>query len=208
MQGLDSGKDKVKKICEVLRKETLEPAIKEAEEIVENARLEAEKLLEKAKKKIAKMKEDAELEIQKKQEVFQASLSQACRQTLETLRQQIEEKLFSKKLSELISNQTSNPKVLSELITAVVEAVREKGMEADLSVVIPSVVPAREVNVLLAKEIADSLKEKSVLLGPITGGIEVKLHKQNMTIDMTDSALKELLSNYIRKDFRELFFEI
>ena len=207
MQRLDSGKDKVKKICEVLRKETLEPAIKEAEEIIESARLEAEKILDKAKKKAVKSKEDAEVEIHRKQEVFQASLSQACRQTLETLKQQIEEKLFNKKLSEILSKYTSDPKVLTQLITIVVEAIRKEGLDTDLSVIIPSLIPAREINALLAQEILSDLKEKSVLLGPLTGGVEVKLHKQNITIDMSDAALKEIVSNYIRKDFREIFFE-
>ena len=59
---------------------------------------------------------------------------------------------------------------------------------------------------LLAHEILERLHEKSVLVGPLTGGIEVKLLKENITIDMSDAALKELVANYIRKDFRELIF--
>ncbi len=61
---------------------------------------------------------------------------------------------------------------------------------------------------LLAHEILEKLKEKSVLIGSFTGGIEVKLHRENITLDMSDDALKELMANYIRKDFRELIFSI
>ena len=37
MKGLETGKDKIQKICDALRKETLEPAKQEAREIVEKA---------------------------------------------------------------------------------------------------------------------------------------------------------------------------
>ena len=45
MKGIDAGKDKVKKICDVLRKETLEPARKEAEEIIQQAEAKAAEIL-------------------------------------------------------------------------------------------------------------------------------------------------------------------
>jgi V/A-type H+-transporting ATPase subunit E len=206
METLETGKDRVKKICEVLKRETLEPAIREAEEIVINARAEAEKIIEKAKKKAAKMVEDAQKEIDRRQNVFQASLSQACRQAIDMLKQQIEEKLFNPKLSEIIARPMSDPKVIAQLITTLVRSIEKEGINSDLSVVIPAAIPAREINDLLAKEILEKLKEKSVVLGPIKGGVEVKLHKDKITIDMTDKALKELVAGYIRKDFRDLLY--
>lgn len=206
METLETGKDRVKKICEVLKRETLEPAIREAEEIVINARAEAEKIVDKAKKKAAKMVEDAQKEIDRRQNVFQASLSQACRQAIDMLKQQIEEKLFNPKLSEIIARPMSDPKVIAQLITTIVKSIEKEGINSDLSVVIPAAIPAREINDLLAKEILEKLKEKSVVLGPIKGGVEVKLHKDKITIDMTDKALKELVAGYIRKDFRDLLY--
>ena len=206
METLDTGKDRVKKICEVLKRETLEPAIREAEEIVVAARAEAEKVLDKAKKKASKMVEDAQKEIDRRQNVFQASLSQACRQALDTLKQQIEEKLFNPKLNEVIARPMGDPKIISQLITTIINAIEKEGTKTDLSVVVPAHIPAREINELLAREIIERLKEKSVVLGPIKGGIEVKMHQDKITIDMTDKALRELVAGYIRKDFRELFY--
>ncbi|HSX03275.1 MAG TPA: V-type ATP synthase subunit E [Rhabdochlamydiaceae bacterium] len=207
METLETGKDRVKKICEVLKRETLEPAIREAEEIVINARAEAEKILEKAKKKSAKMIEEAQKEIDRRQNVFQASLSQACRQAIDMLKEQIDEKLFNPKLSEIITQPMKDPKVIAQLITTIIKSIEKEGIESDLSVVIPAAIPAREINELLGKEILEKLKEKSVVLGPIKGGIEVKLHRDKITIDMTDKALKELVAGYIRKDFRDFFYE-
>ncbi len=206
MKGTEPGQDKVKKICDILRRETLEPAEIEAEQIVSSAREHAEQIIEAAHSEIERLHEEARQEIERQKNVFQSSLSQACKQAMEMLKQNIEEKLFNRELSRLMTQHTQNPKVLAELVTAVIKGIEKEGTEAALSVYIPAAVPARTVNMLLAHEILEKLKEKSVLVGPLTGGIEVKLHKENITVDISDAALKELVANYIRKDFRELVF--
>lgn len=206
MKGIETGKDKVRKICEVLKREAIEPAQFEAKEIVEAAELQATKMVEAAAAECQRMIEEALLEIQRQKNVFQSSLNQACKQSLQLLKQNIEEKLFNQELSGLIVKQTQDPKVLSQLITAVVKAIDKEGMGVDLSVYVPAAVPARAVNALLIHEILERLKEKSVLISSIAGGIEVKLHQENVTIDLSAAALKELVAHYIRKDFREIIF--
>lgn len=206
MKGTETGKDKVKKICDILRRETLEPAKVEADEILRNAKEQAEEMIATARALIEKMNEEARQEIERQKNIVQSSLQQACKQAIASLKQTIEEKLFSQGLGKLITQHTQDPKVLSQLIAAVIHAIEKEGIEANLSVYVPAAVPARSVNALLAQEVLEKLKEKSVLVGPMTGGIEVKLHKENITIDITDAALKELVANYIRKDFREMIF--
>lgn len=206
MRTLEIGKDKVKKICEALKKETLEPAKQEAEELIASAKRQADEILADAKDQAEKMIEHARLEIERQRGVFQASLAQASRQTLESLKEKIEDKLFKPELKKLITKSVQDPKILAQMITAVVKAIEKEGTEVDLSAYIPSAVPAKEVNQLLAAEIIQRLKEKGVLLSPISGGIEVKMVQDNITIDLSDAALKEIVANYIRKDFRELVF--
>ncbi|MBS0649566.1 MAG: V-type ATP synthase subunit E [Verrucomicrobia bacterium] len=203
---METGKDKVKKICDVLRRETLEPAKKQAEETISTARQDAERMIEEARLTIQRMEYEAKQEIERQKTVFQSSLSQACKQAVEALRQSIEDKLFNPELMRLISEQTQDPQLLAQLVKAVVSAVEKEGLEANLTVYIPAAVPAKSINALLGAEILERLKEKSVLIGPLTGGIEVKLHKENITVDISDAALKEIIAAYIRKDFRELFF--
>jgi len=65
MEAVETGKDKVKKICEVLRKETLEPALQEAEGIVGEANGKAEAILEQAKAKAQMMIQEAERTLKK-----------------------------------------------------------------------------------------------------------------------------------------------
>jgi V/A-type H+/Na+-transporting ATPase subunit E len=206
MKGIESGKDKVKKICEVLRRETLEPAKREAEQTIEQAQLQAERLILDAKKEAERIHQDALKEIEKEKNVFQSSLNQACKQALESLKEEMEEKLFNQELSKLLTKPLQDSKVIVDLISAVTRALEKEGINSDLSVYVPSAVPARSINALLSQDILQKLKEKSVLIGPMKGGIEVKIHKDNITIDVTEAALKELVANYIRKDFREILF--
>ncbi len=207
MKGTESGKDKVKKICDILRRETLEPAGMEAEQIIRAAKEQADQIVAAAHQEVEKIHREALQDIELQRNVFQSSLGQACKQAVAALKQGIEEKLFNQELGRLMTKHMQDPKVLAQMITAVVKGIEKEGIEADLSVYIPAATPARAVNMLLAHEILEKLKEKSVLVGPLTGGIEIKLLKENMTIDISDAALKELVANYIRKDFRELIFE-
>lgn len=201
-----SGKDKMQKIVEVLRKETLEPAMNEAKAIVEDAKEKAQEILDKAKAKSAKMIADTEKEIEKKETIFKASLNQGARQSIEWLKQEIQERLLNQNLLQLIQKSTSSPQIIADMITALVQAIRDEGLQTDLSSVIPSTVEASAVNELLGKEVLEQLKEKSVLVGSKKGGVEIKLHKENITLDLSDTALLELMTRYIRKDFERFFF--
>ena len=208
MKGLETGKDKVKKICDLLKRETLEPAQIEAQELLETARMRAEEIIAEAHRKVEALHQVAHQEVQQQKVIFQAALSQACRQTLDSLKEKIEQKLFNPELSNLLSKPLQEPKVVAKLIEVVLLAIEKEGIDSDISVFISSAISAREVNALLAEKILQRLKEKGVLLSSIRGGVEVKVVGQNMTIDLSDMAFKELVAGYVRKDFRELIFNI
>ena len=206
MKETEVGSEKVKKICEVLRKETLEPAKRQAEEIVLEAEKRAEALLEEAKKNIERMHIEAREEIDRRKNIFQSSLHQACKQTLDTLKQSIEEKLLNQQLAKIITQNTVSTEVITQLISSVIKAIEKEGIDAQVSAYIPAAVSVSAVNGLLGKTFLDRLKEKSVLIGPMSGGIEIKLHDNAISIDISDVVLKELVASYIRKDFRDMFF--
>jgi V/A-type H+-transporting ATPase subunit E len=203
---METGREKVQKICDILRKETLEPAKKEAEEIVLKARAEAEVILLKAKQEADKMKKEASLEIEKDRNIFQSSLNQACKQSLDSLKEEIEKKLFQEELSSVLISSMQDPKVITNLIGAVVDALEKEGIDTDLDVMIPRAVSAKDINSLLSARIAGRLRGDGVSLGTMPGGITVRIPKDNIIIDLTDAALKELVSKYVRKDFREILF--
>ena len=206
LKGIDTGKEKVKQICDILRRETLEPAKKNAEQIVHSAQTEAAQILYDAKVEAEKVRAKALEDMAKEKSVFQASLNQACKQSLESLKDSIENKLFDEELSLLLKKPLQEPRVIADLIQAVISALQKEGIDADLDVIIPRTITAEAINELLLSQIVDRLNNRSVSVGSIQGGIEVKIQKEHLTIDVTDTALKEMVSKYIRKDFREILF--
>lgn len=208
METVETGKDKVKRICDTLRRQTLEPALEEAERIVAEAKKEAEEILRKGEEKAQKMALDAAKEIDKRRSVFETSMSQAASQVLETLKQKIKQHLFSEQLMKLLAAKINEPEVLAALIKALLAAIEKEGTHGDLSVFIPALVPPRTINELLGKQLLEKLKEKSVLIGSLKAGFEIKLHQEKITLSMTDEALKELFAGYIRKDLREFLFGV
>lgn len=208
MKTLEKGQEKIKKICAVLRDETLEPAQKEAEGIIEQAQQQAEKIIADAQKAAEKLHAEAKASNEQEYRVFQSSLQQAANQGLETLRQSIENKFFNEQLSALIEKQGNDPHLIASLIGALVKAIEKEGLAANLTAVVAKNVSPQQLNEMLSKEVLKSLQGQSVVVGNFNGGVRMKLHDKKVTIDISEQALKELLATHVvRKDFRKMIFE-
>lgn len=207
MKTLEHGQDKIQKICNELRESTLEPAKKEAELIISDAHNRAQEIIKKAEKDSENLISLAREEIRQERNVFQSSLSQSVKQSLESLKQDITEKLFNDQLKEVVQNETSDPKVIAKIIDCIVTSIEKEGISANLSAIIPKHISEREVNALLAQGILQKLKEHSVVLGSFNGGTQIKLNDKGLTLDITADAIKELLARFVRKDFRKLIFK-
>lgn len=206
MKTLEKGQDKIQKIIEELRKDTLEPAHKEAEKIIAEAHARAQELLRDADKQAENLLEQARQTIAQEQNIFQSSLSQGVKQSVEALKQEIEHRLFNDQLGDLIKKEMANPAIVAKIVDALIAAIQKEGVSADFTAIIPKQVPAAEVNALLTKELLQKLRDQSVVLGNFEGGAKIKLNDKRLTIDVSDAALKDLLSRYVRKDFRQLVF--
>lgn len=207
MENLDTGKDKIKKICEILKNETLQPAKEEAQKIIEVAEQEARNIIREAEAKAEEVATAGKVRMAKEKGLFDNSIKQASRQAMESLRQDIENKLFNTALSEWLKEQTADADLAAKLINVIVQAVEKEGISAQFSALVPPQIPAEKVNALLLKDVLEKLREKSVVVGHFTGGVQLKLHDRQLTLDLSDEALKELLGQYIRKDFRDLLFQ-
>lgn len=206
MKSLEKGQDKIQKISDQLRREILEPAHDEAKKIIEEAKKKAAHINAEAEKQAEELIHAGRRAIEQERNVFHSSLQQASKQVLEALRQSIEQNLFNDQLNKVLSQSAVNPRVIADLITAIVKAIEKEGISADLSAAIPKAVSTKEVNELLAEDILKRLKEHSVVLGDFAGGAKVKFVDKNLTIDISDEALKDLISRYVRKDFRKMIF--
>lgn len=203
---LETNEEKIQKICDVLRNETLEPAKKEADQIIASAKEQAAQITLDAEAHAVKLIKEAQHLIEQKQNVFRSSLEQAVKQSLEALRQAFEREFFSQQLYSTISEQTANPQIIANLISALTKAIEKDGTAVDLSVFIPTHVSIEEVNRLLGQQMLAKIKNHSVALGGFTGGVQVRLDKERVTLEITDKELADLIARYARKDFRKLIF--
>lgn len=208
MKGLESGKDKIQQICDTLRKETLEPAKQEAREIVENAHMQSTEILSEAKHKAAEMIRSAEKEMEEKKRVFNASLSLACRQGVELLKQKIEKELFDQELNELVTKEMKEPKVIAHLINSFMNSFESKGMDEEFVTLIPKGISPRMINELLASKVIEKLENQTVVVGDFSGGVQIQLKNQKVTIDISDAVVRDMIAQYIRKDLRDLIFNV
>lgn len=208
MKGLETGKDKVQKICDALRKETLEPAKQEAREIVENARLAASEIEQAAKKKAEMEIRKAEKEIEEKKKIFESSLAMACRQGIERMKQEIEHELFNRELFSLVEKEMGDPKAVAHILNAFMKMIEEKGIDDDFVAVIPKSIAPRTISSLLAAQVLERLKKEGIAVGGFAGGAKVRLKERKITIDISDEAVRELITQYIRRDFRDLIFSV
>lgn len=208
MKGLETGKDKIQKICDALKKETLEPAKQEAREVIENAHLQASEIVAAAKKEAEGRVAAAEKEIEEKQRVFNSSLHLACRQGIELLKQRIENELFNRELASMVEKEMSDPKVIADLLLSFMKAMEERGIEEDFAAIIPKQVSPRAINSMLTARILERLKDHSVAVGGFNGGVQIKMPSRQITIDVSDQVVRELIAQYVRRDFRDLIFAV
>ncbi|MFN0065610.1 MAG: V-type ATP synthase subunit E [Chlamydiales bacterium] len=208
MNQLESSKDKIKKICDVLKNETLDPARLEAQDILKRADDKSHEIVRAAETKAKELIAAAKNKMEEERKVFEASLVAASRQSMESLRQSIEEKLFESELVAWIEKETVDPKLGADLIKALVSAIEKEGTSADFSAYISKSISKDKVNAALGSQILEKLKEKEVVVADFVGGVQVKLHNRRLTLDISEEALRELLSRYLRKDFRNLLFQL
>ena len=208
MKHLESGKDKIQKICDSIRKETLEPAKQEAREIVENAHLQAAEIVREAGDKAKTMQRECTAQIEEKKRLLRI-VPPNCRadRRSKCSKQKIEQGLFQRELGALVDQQMSRPEVIAELIQSFMRSLEERGIEEDFEALIPKDISPRTINALLAKKVLERLKHQTVTQTDIHGGVQIRMAGRQVTIDISDAVVREMLASYIRRDFRDLIFQ-
>ena len=206
MKSLEKGQDKIQKICDRLRRQILEPAEEEALKIIEEAREKAVSLQEEAEQQSEQLLKQTRSQIEQERAVFDSSLQQAGKQALERLRQEIEHKLFNQELEKTLNELLVDPHMIAKCINGMIQAVEKEGLSIDLVAVIPHLISPIEVYALLLDRAKERLKESSLEVGNFNAGAQLRLVDRRMTLDLSAQAIKELLSHYLRKDFRSFIF--
>lgn len=206
-KALDYGQDKIQKICDILKKDTIEPAKKEAEDVKAQAEREAQEIIERAKEERKKILDSTQKEQEQLKRVFLTSLEQASKQVFELLRQKVQSDFFNLSIAKKVNPKMADPKVITRLIDAIIHSLESEGLAQNLTLLIPKTVSTQEVVELLAPDVLNYLKEENLKVGDFNGGVQVRLNDKELTLEMTDDVLKKLLLDYVRKDFRDFFFK-
>ena len=206
MSDLEKAQERINVICEKIRVETLTPAKLEAQQIIVEARNEAERIKLLARQEAEKILEDAKRGLEIEKQIFTSSLEQAAKQAIELLKQKIESSLFNPALEKWVIDQLGGAKEDAKLIEALVKAINADGLKTDLTIKIPQAFTPDEITSNLSRHILDMLKGSAIEVSDIKGGAKVSLKGKHMSLDLSDTALRELIASFVRKDFRKVFF--
>ena len=102
----------------------------------------------------------------------------------------------------------AEPKVIANLLNSFMKAMEEKGVEEDFVAHIPKGITPRVINEMLAARILERLENQTCVASDIGGGVQIQLKGRQITIDISDAVVRELIGQYIRSDLRDLVFNV
>ena len=206
MPQLEKSQERIQAICEKIREETLNPAKLQAELIIDEAKKEAERIKLQAIRDAEKIRDEAKRNLEVEKQIFTSSLEQAAKQSVDLLKQKIDSSLFNPALEKWVVEQLGGAKEHAKLIEVIIQAIQKEGFKTDLAITIPHEFTPDEITSKISSNILKELKDGAIEVGDIKGGVKVTLKGKHMTLDLSDSALRELIASFIRKDFRKVFF--
>ena len=194
----------VQELIDKIKTEGVQAADKKAKEIESSARTDAQKILSDAHTQAKQIIAAANTEARRIREVTQTALTQAARDTLLSLRREIEKilgRVVLNALGEALSSEHL-AKILSEII--------KKAVETNLAAddILVGLNP-REVSALKDGFVAKLQKEvkKSITIQPredIGTGFTISFDRGKSCFDFSDASLAEFLSGYLNSQIAEI----
>jgi V/A-type H+-transporting ATPase subunit E len=194
---------KLENLIKKIKEEGVGAADKKAAEILEKTRKEADSILEKARKEADKIREEAEKEAKKHLENADASIRQAARDTILSLKKQLKN-LFDRLLKQKIDEELDE-ELLRDMILKLMDSWAK---EKDVSIVIGKG-DAEKLTSLVMKELKAHAKNgiDIKLDKKVSSGFRIGLKDDDLTYDFTDDALLESLRFFLNPKLSELLEE-
>lgn len=189
-------------LLDELKKDTLDPALKEAEKIKRDARGFADQLIADAKAQKERLLADAEKEIEQKKQVFQKALESAKRQAVDRLRSEIEVGIFNPEMRSIINEISDEEKI----VRAAIEVMVKSAAAPDIAASVSEKVDVKQLAQSLTKAVAKKLEGKIHPLKGLKGGAQLRVEKEGMTLDLSAEVISELIESYTRSELRGLLF--
>jgi len=202
-----SGDERLAAICQVVRNETLDPALREAEEIRLEAEREANTIIENARKEAESLLHETKRALEEKQASFSSALEQATRQTLDLIRQQIEKELFSPQLTTLLEEEFKSEKKSAHLLDLIIENLQKEGLEGNLGVWLGQKLAKEKITKELAKASLKAIPKDGLHVSDHFYGFIVKVVDKHISIEITPESIRDLIASFLRAEFRTLLYE-
>jgi V/A-type H+/Na+-transporting ATPase subunit E len=193
-------------ICQMIRNETLDPAIKEAEHIKQLAEREAARIRAEAKQQAEKLLHEARQQLKEEKEAFEASLHQSSQQLLGVLKEQIERELFNPGVDSYLSSEFKDTVQVGAILRIILEDLSKEGPFGDISAYIGKNLNKEEVVKHLLTDSLRRLSSGEVQTGHFPSGVIIKIHDQHLAIEITPDAIREIILPFLRPDFRRFLF--
>jgi V/A-type H+/Na+-transporting ATPase subunit E len=201
-----TGDERLAAICQMLRKETLEPAQEEADAIKRKAEREATKILEDAKRKADQMLHETIKHLSDERKAFEAALEQASRQAIDLVKEKVEKALFNPAVNEFLTRELKDEKKIAKLLDLVVQKIQEEGVQGTLLVFLGKHLSKDEVVQALSKNALDRIGPQGIVISDEEVGAIIKIVDKHLVIEITKDVLRDLMSDFMRPDFRKFLF--
>ena len=207
MEKRGTGDERLAAICQMIRNETLDPAKEEAEEIKHAAERDAARLRAEAKQHAERMLHDARTLIREEREAFDASLEQASRQVIGLLKEKVERSLFNPALDHYLTTEFHDEKKTATLLDLLIKQIQSEGLGGDLAIWLGKHLSKEAIIHTLSQEAVHEISKEAISIGDHDYGIILKIVNRHLSIEITPEGLKEMMSAFLRPDFRTFLFK-
>ena len=202
---LESGTEKVKEICKIIKEETLQPAKDEAQQIVNEAHAEADLIIKKASEDADDILKSLKKELEKTQNVSNASIELAIKQGVAKLKQ-LSTSLFTDELQKMAFETMTKDDVMVKVVDSLVNAIQKDGTDINVRLVLAKNTDKDDFIKKLAVRVREKLEKEPIAFGDQAAGVVVKVIDKKIAFEITDKAIVQLLSTHLSEELREKLF--
>lgn len=197
----------IQPLLEKIKREGIEEAKRAAEEILEKARSEAGSIIEKAQAQAEEMVADARKEMQQREEAFDVAMSQAGRNLILSVKNEIIgvcDHILKRQVASALT-----PEAMKELILKIVNGWQVHESTQGLEILLSEDDRQKLEESLygwLQKELREGLTLRPIEI--IQAGFRIGERDGDMYYDITDKAIAEILSEYLHPRIAKFLHEM
>lgn len=196
----------VERICKVLKSETIDPAKKEANEILNQAKMRAEEIIETAEKQAKEIINDSEQKVIDQRKIFVDEIKHIAKETIRKLHDEVLQ-LFSKDFKQRIADSANNPNYIAKAIESILDALKKEGINANMEAYVSKHVAVESVAKELAVDVVKQLDDGKLLkVGDHAGGCSILIKDEQLSISLTEVQLNDILKDQVQHELETLLF--